>query len=517
MQNLRIEKLKNLSLAALLMAGAAFTACSSDDSIDEIQQPANPTTSKVYTMTVTASKGSDATTRALNYNSGTKTLTPAWATGEKVYAFNVSKNATLGGYLEAKSNGASATLEGDLTGTVEENNLLILIFPKSTLDYTGQNGTLAKVSSTYDYAYGQAKVTDVNGKKITAEDYHNGGTIQFENMQAIVKFTLLNKTDNSAIDATSLTINAKDGSDNDVLVKTYVFATNATTCGPITITSSPATNVIYAALSTTDPDGSYNYTLTATQGSKRYSFTKTGVKFERGKYYEITVNMTEQQIAGHGYVEMGDGLKWATCNIGATNPWDYGGYYSWGATATQTSYDWANYPHMRSGYSNSNYINKYTFACTQKTGIWYQNGTFVGDNGDGVEHRDFASYDYVDDAARQIWGGTWRIPTYAEWTALYDDTKFIWEWTNNYNGTGVKGYTVTSKVSGYTGNQIFLPVAGCNNVQGTNLVGEYGYYWSSSLGSGYSREAWYVYFYEDAKYRSSRDRNYGMSLRAVSE
>ena len=515
---LRVEKLKNLSLAALLMAGAAFAACSSsDDSIDEIQQPANQTGPKTYTLTIKASMGESALTRALYYDEGTKTLTPAWATGEKIYVFNGTKTEALGGYLEATGSGATVTLGGEVTGTVEAGDELYLRFPQLDEDYTGQDGTLATIASTYDYALGVATVTDVSSGKITAENYDMGGPVEFDSQQAIVKFTLLNKDDHPNFNATSLTINARDAASNEMLIQTLDFASSETTFGPITIKPSPATNVIYAALATADSNTSYDFTLTATDGSKIYTCTKKGVTLEYGKYYEITVKMTEQSINYHGYVEMGDGLKWATCNIGATNPWDYGDYYSWGAIWAQETYDWANYPHILPNYGgSSDYINKYTFADNHKQGIWYFNGNFIGDELDGVEHRDLASYELEDDAARQRWHGIWHIPTNDEWTALHDDTKFTWEWTDNYNGTGVKGCTVTSKVIGYVGNQIFLPADGRRKDQSTERE-EQGYYWSASLSPDYTTQAWCMHFASDGKYRGTCYRYYGMLLRPVSE
>ena len=297
-----MKNLKNtagwLVMAAALTLG--LSACSSsEDSI--IEQPVNPT-QKTYTMTITASKGDGAMTRALTYDGNTKTINAAWTEGEKVYVYNHTKDKALDGYLEAKDDGASVTLEGDLTGTVEKDDELYLGFPQLDEYYTGQNGTLTKIASTYDYALGWAKVTDVTGGKITAEDcYYGGNTIQLDNQQAIVKFTLLNKADNSAIDAMSLTIDAKDGSSNAKLIQTLDFASSEATYGPITISPVPATNVIYAALATDDSDdsdvsnASYDYTLTATTADgETYTYTKEGVMFKWGNYYEITVKMTRQ-------------------------------------------------------------------------------------------------------------------------------------------------------------------------------------------------------------------------------
>ena len=313
-----MKKLMTLS-GWLVMAAAitlATTACSSDDNI--VEEPMNPTTAKTYHMSLTASKGDGATTRALSLNG--KTLNATWATGDKVYVFNYglyvddnyNKKYVLGGYLEAKSDGTTVTLDGDLTGTVETNDILQLAYPQLILDYTGQDGTLTKIASTYDYTCGLAKVTDVTTSgNITAVDYDSeAGPVQFGNGQAIVKFTLQDQGGND-INATSLTISAKDGS-LEALTQTYDLTTANGTNGPITITLSPATNVIYAALSPEDYSKSLDCTLTATDGTNTYTYTKSNVKFEYGKYYEITVKMKKlidlSNLTGNYEAQNGDVL-----------------------------------------------------------------------------------------------------------------------------------------------------------------------------------------------------------------
>ena len=137
-----------LSMAALLMASAAvFTACSSDDNITS-EQPANPTGK--YTMTVSASKGGDATTRALTLDG--KTLNATWATSENVYVKKGSDWAT--GSLKPQADGATATLKGTLSGIqINATDELTLQFPKSgDISYTGQVGTLEDIAANYDYA-----------------------------------------------------------------------------------------------------------------------------------------------------------------------------------------------------------------------------------------------------------------------------------------------------------------------------------------------------------------------------
>ena len=241
---------------------------------------------------------------------------------------------------------------------------------------------------------------------------------------------------------------------------------------------------------------------------------------------DVTVEMA---INGFAFVEMGvtteDGtvLKWATMNVGADKPQDYGDFFGWGETEPYYSsqspltwkdgksagYAWGSYSLMYPGMSSYTGISKYQVADGQTSAMWYYDGQFIGDGLTELER--------VDDAAQSNWGGTWRMPTDAEWTKLRDTNKFTWSWTSDYNGTGVSGETVTSKVPGYIGNQIFLPAAGSRYGTSLSSAGSYGYYWSSSLCTGRSNSAFSVYFYSGDVLRSNYYRYYGFSVRPVSE
>ena len=198
------------TLAALLMAGAAFTACSNEDDLIK-EQPVNPT--QKYIMTVNATKGDDATTRALSLSG--KTLSAQWAATDEVSVFPEAWSSTTTltpiGTLTAA---ASATGSTSLAGEVETTNLntgdkVHMLFPRATWDYTGQKGVLlAKddadnaIEKKYDYTLATPEVT-VDGSNITAN-------AAFESQQAIVKFNLQD-AGGSAINAKSLKIYANGG------------------------------------------------------------------------------------------------------------------------------------------------------------------------------------------------------------------------------------------------------------------------------------------------------------------
>ena len=192
------------TLAALLIASATFVACSSDDDIiSENQQPVNPTDK--YTMTINASKGDDATTRALSLSG--KTLSVKWANTDKVSVFPASSWLTpLGTLTAAASDNGSTSLTGDLTTAPTAGDQLNLLFPRATWDYTGQTGVLTgdnSIEKKYDYAQANVEVASVDGNKITTT-----GDANFQSQQAIVKFILKNKSDNSSLNASSLTVSA---------------------------------------------------------------------------------------------------------------------------------------------------------------------------------------------------------------------------------------------------------------------------------------------------------------------
>ena len=175
-------------------------------------------------------------------------------------------------------------------------------------------------------------------------------------------------------------------------------------------------------------------------------------------------------INGHEYVDLGLSVKWATCNVGASSPEDYGNYYAWGEMSTKSTY-----------YDN----NSKTY---------------------GKRMNDIKNSQY--DAARANWGGTWRLPTKAECQELVD--KCTWKWTTR---NGVKGY----KVTGPNGNHIFLPAAGYRYGSSLLSAGEYGNYWSSSPYESYSNYAYYLYFDSDYQCVIWSYRCYGQSVRPVSE
>ncbi len=188
-------------------------------------------------------------------------------------------------------------------------------------------------------------------------------------------------------------------------------------------------------------------------------------------------------------VDLGLSIKWASCNVGATKPEDYGNYYAWGAVLPQDNYSWLTYKYANGSY---NILTKY---CDK---------TSYGDNG---FTDDKTTLDPEDDAAHYNWGGNWRMPTSAEVDELLDNCTWTWSTQN-----GVNGYKVTSNKNS---NSIFLPAAGSRSGTSTRNVGSNGYYWSSSLYGIYPYVAWNLYFRSGSRGGDGCNRRDGFSVRPV--
>ena len=177
----------------------------------------------------------------------------------------------------------------------------------------------------------------------------------------------------------------------------------------------------------------------------------------------------DNQINNHEYVDLGlpSGLKWATCNVGANSPEEYGDYFAWGETEPKEEYSC---PYKYGTDDDPLTITKYCSDSDYGKDGFTDNKTVL---------------DPEDDAATANWGGAWRMPTYDEMDEL--KTKCTWTWTTQ---NGVNGY----KVTGPNGNSIFLPAAG-HMYEGTlDDAGLLGFYWSSSLDTANPSGAYNVSF-----------------------
>lgn len=156
-------------------------------------------------------------------------------------------------------------------------------------------------------------------------------------------------------------------------------------------------------------------------------------------------------VNNHGYVDLGLTAMWATCNVGATLPEEFGEHYAWGETEPKDDYTWRTYKWGKREYDMTKY-------CT-----FMEYGP--------VDHK--ASLEPEDDVAHVKWGDNWHMPTSAEVEELIENCK--WKWTKL---NGVRGYLVTSKING---NSIFLPAADIRGDVNIASFGKMGCYWLSSI------------------------------------
>ena len=194
-------------------------------------------------------------------------------------------------------------------------------------------------------------------------------------------------------------------------------------------------------------------------------------------------------VNNHDWVDMGLSVKWATCNVGASSPYEGGSLFAWGETATKKTCTWKNLKYCLD--SSGNKFSKY-----------------VMDSKFGEVDNE-SLLDRSDDVARVKWGGTWRMPTIEELQELKDNCTWTWSIQGDKHG-----YTVTSKKNG---GSIFIPVAGARSENKLINPSFYGYYWSSSLNTENQNRAFGIYFYNGGIGLLDSGRYIARSVRPVTE
>ena len=343
MENIKILKLKNVSLAALLIASATLAACSnSDDNIIE-EQPVNPTAPKTYTMIVQATKGDDAATRGLSLDGNT--LNVKWNEGEKVVVMQDDKELGTLTATPYPDNPKKATLRGDLDKLDLGKDIKFHLHSASR-DYSRQSGVLLSkdgknsIEENFDYALctveaGSDKIKTSVVKDPDGDEYYlvtieDGITL--ESQQAIVKFTLVDKADGTT------PILAKRLEVDDYHEIIFVEPVSPT-------------NALYVAVNSDGVELDYHLKAVTATGDV-YTYDRSKVTFLCGKYYEVKVQMTKQEARTVDFATVGGNY---TAVNGDVLTGTLGGSYKIsitdGATVTLSdvtiegyddkSYDWA--------------------------------------------------------------------------------------------------------------------------------------------------------------------------------
>ena len=362
---------------------------------------------------------------------------------------------------------------------------------------------------------GQTQVGNNNTDNLTKRDYivsnlstPESGEVnfQFKHMGALARFVL---TVPEAATLTEFTLSSED----------EVFPVGQTVnvrTNPIAITNKKMSKTISMSISGISASAGSTVTLymllpavnlndksltaTLASSSTKYTATITGKNYESGKAYSHNATL-EKATSLHEYVDLGlpSRTLWATCNIGAENPWDYGDYFAWGETKGynngKKTFDWSTYKHCK---GSSSKMTKYS----NSTSYW---DSSLGTSPDGK-----TELDPEDDAAYANWGSEWRMPTHAQLEELLNSSYTTTTWTTL---KGVYGRKISKKDDDNV--YIFLPAAGCRYVSSLYDAGSYGSFWSRSLGTSYSSDAYCLLFSSGGIDWGSNYRFFGLSVRPV--
>lgn len=174
-------------------------------------------------------------------------------------------------------------------------------------------------------------------------------------------------------------------------------------------------------------------------------------------------------------IDMGEAGKWACCNVGASAPWEYGGYYAWGETEEKDNYSWENYIHCDSSYETCHDLGS-----------------------------DIAGTEY--DVAHVKWGGNWCMPNNEQLTILHYKCAVETTSVNGING---------QKLTAPNGGMIFIPASGYRYGELTKDVGTDVNFWSSTQNTGFSYYAYFFNFTSEATLSSSCGRLQGHPVRPI--
>ena len=486
---------------------AAFAVCSCQ--VEEINETTPDSTQEVIREAKVFTAIIDDTTSPETRTSLDAEGNVLWKQGDQVSIFAGSTINEQYQVTDASDGKTAASLNkvsdpGFVAGTDIDHNVAFYPYAstaaiaKSAGSYVISDITLPATQTYAEGSFGNgafpmAAVTGSTGDmNLKFKNVLGGLKLQLKGTASIASISITGNNNEVLCGATEVTVaNGDTPSINltDASVKTVTLD-----CGAGVALNSETATPFIIALPPITMTGGFTVIVTDTEGKQMEIKTTKSQTITRSSLLKMPVVVyVGAAVIPDGCVDLGLSVKWASCNLGASKPEEYGDYYAWGETEPKESYYWASYK----------WCNGSSSTLTK-----YNTDSFHGnvDNKTVLEPED--------DVAHIKLGGKWRMPTDAEWTELRNTSNCSWTWTTI---NGVNGYKVQSKKSGYTDNWIFLPAAGYRLDTILYYVGSDGGYWSSSLYTYNPHYAWYVCFYSGNVSRGSYDRYYGLSVRPVSE
>jgi len=461
-----MKTVRFLSMAALVVMGTITTSC------DKMEND-NGSHGSVYTMTLHMGAGTktviDASTGAHTFKAGDRIAVIYTNTSSETV--KATSNALEQDDLKNGNRSAEFTVALNNPDNMQP---VTYIYPAAMANADGsvnydalktQDGLLTSLAGNLDLCTSSGAW--VNGTDLPS--------LTLENQLAILAVTLKDLDGSSEITGGITRMTLCDG--------TYGYAVaRPAAAGPIYVAIRPVTSA--------------NIMIMATDGTNTYVKSLTAKTYSAGNGYNVSWRMLVPEAVDLG---LPSGVKWASFNVGATVPEEYGAYFAWGETVPKSNHTWETYKFRVSG-NNYNNVTFSRYCPSEKTSFW-------GSSGSPDNKASLADYGYEDDAARANWGGKWRMPTKAEFEELIANCYCEWDTFNH-----VKGYLFTSKTN-Y--NSIFLPAAGFRIDTSVNDAKTDGFYWSSSLRTEDPVYAWSRRFDKSEIRSVGSYRYYGRSVRPV--
>lgn len=510
----KMMKMKKYIQSMMAIAAiVSFASCSSEDNNTTIE---NESAVKVMTFTATQ-EGNEASTKATL--SGTYIN---WESEDKISIFDGTNNNqfTLTGGAESTS--------GKFSGEAEQSTSYTAVYPyQANASLSGDDVTNVTIPATQTAT---ANSFDKNAALMMAQS--NSTTLNFKNAVSLVKVT-------PQFDCTKIELEAAEGS-SDILAGKGTLNWNGgnpkiniteETSKTITLNGSIAKdNSYYIVVPTGTLNRMWKITFTANDVNKTVytRYCSKSLTIERNKIINLGDfatdspfwadehrgnKVTYEQEVDLGLTITGTDSKqyrviFANANLTttglATNEYDYGDYFAWGAKTV-----WYSAINKNTDSWSITTLNDKSDGYTVANAPFYDSSTSTY-----TEYTtDGKNLEASDDAARQILKGDWQLPTKDIWVKLTDTNNYDWQWTTQ---DGYSGYKVTSNTDNT--KSIFLPAAGEVNETSFKYVGSYGRYWSGTAYS--STQAYYLefsYSYSSSYFnaQSIYDRYRGLSVRPV--